>query len=709
MALDQLTHRLSGVVAICLAVVLVPLSRVEHIAVLTALSLGVGLASVLPRYDRLAVRAAGPAVLVVAAASLTTGLGWKVVALVALVVLGLASFTPAGMSRTVPALGLPMMGVVIESGQPVSVPVLGGWVVAVVVMLMVGGWVRWPDAGAPLGQPGGTTPGLTAPPAFDQGRAGWRGVTGAGVVVLALVPISLVAAGLVERAVPRLLMPTSRAGNIHGAALGVHPGLTGELDVGAPVSLDDGVVLRVQADRPLYWRGVTYDQWDGRRWTSSTERERLGWDGPGVSLERDDEVALSVAVDLPPPITVTQHYRLERAGLDVLLAGWRASSLWTTAQEASYGDDASLLVSPLGAGATWTVESQIVPATEDDLRRADPRLLGSDHPLMVRFGTEKVVDPEVVELARAITADAPTTYDQILAIEEWMAANITYTRQIDTLAPGSDAVHHLLFRSRKGFCEQIGSALVVMLRSLGIPARLVVGYVPSGYDAARHQWLSRGTDAHAWAEVYFPGVGWQGFDPTAEVPQAVAPVTGTSTGALAATVGFGLVLGAVAVGVIRLRGMGRPWRRRSSGSVDELGQLLARFEHCGLQLGCSWGPSSTLRERGADLCRAGVDPTVVERSVRALEQVLFAAQAPQAPSPQVRSASPSTPGPVGVDGGVAAGQLAWVEAELTQLEWCTDLILVRSGREDDTRFALPGPLRNWRPARATPPRRGRHR
>ncbi|MCP4226808.1 MAG: transglutaminase domain-containing protein, partial [Actinomycetia bacterium] len=140
--------------------------------------------------------------------------------------------------------------------------------------------------------------------------------------------------------------------------------------------------------------------------------------------------------------------------------------------------------------------------------------------MLTNYAVEDTVVPQVADLARSITVDAPTTYDKIRSIEDWMDANINYTREIERLEPGADAVHHLLFESRQGFCEQIGSAMVVMLRSLGIPARLVVGYVPGSYEASSGRWISRGTDAHAWAEVYFPGVGWQGFDPTAGVPLA---------------------------------------------------------------------------------------------------------------------------------------------------------------------------------------------
>ena len=95
-----------------------------------------------------------------------------------------------------------------------------------------------------------------------------------------------------------------------------------------------------------------------------------------------------------------------------------------------------------------------------------------------------------------------------------------YTTDIPPLAPGADAVDSFLFGTRRGFCEQISTATVVMLRSLGIPARETVGYVPGSYNPITDLYDVQAKDAHAWVQVWFPGYGWQNFDPTADVPLA---------------------------------------------------------------------------------------------------------------------------------------------------------------------------------------------
>ena len=115
-----------------------------------------------------------------------------------------------------------------------------------------------------------------------------------------------------------------------------------------------------------------------------------------------------------------------------------------------------------------------------------------------------------------------------------MGAHTKYTLDIPPLPRGEDAVDRFLFVDRRGFCEQIGTSLVVMLRSLGIPARLAVGYATGERNPFTGLYEVRAKDAHAWAEVYFPGVGWQAFDPTAHVPLAGdSTIDGAGTGALA--------------------------------------------------------------------------------------------------------------------------------------------------------------------------------
>jgi hypothetical protein len=102
----------------------------------------------------------------------------------------------------------------------------------------------------------------------------------------------------------------------------------------------------------------------------------------------------------------------------------------------------------------------------------------------------------------------------------WIATHTRYSLNAPVLHRGEDAVDQFLFEDQRGFCEQIASSLVVMLRAAGIPARLVVGYAPGHRNPFSGLYEVRASDAHAYTEVLFPGVGWQAFDPTADVPLA---------------------------------------------------------------------------------------------------------------------------------------------------------------------------------------------
>lgn len=670
MALTNLSARLIGITAVCLVAALAPVTGPERLMALAAFSLGVALASVMPGYDQWAAWIVGPAVLLLALAP-PAGL-WGLAALVALCLIGFACFSFAGMERAVPALGLPLFTFAFRRGTALPLPLLCAWVAAVVAMVVLANraspveWGAWlgDDEAGPLD---GSGPSAPSAPAVVGGatcsvaRAGAGGHrlvfsrrrTAQALAVVALVlPVAVLAAHALATVVPA---PGGAGGGPDGGgdrAVAGHPGLTGGLDTGLPVNLSDDVVLRVRAAQPRYWRGVTYDEWDGRRWRATGPTRSVTWASEVLHLDpgAGDPVAGGpgagpAAAGAPPAAREEQVFTAVAGGLDVLVAAWRPVEVTAGVRSAVVGDDGSLqLDAPIGAGATWRVVSEVVSPSADDLRRADPGQLPAGSAVLARYAVEDDVDPRVAELARTITADvAPTAYDRVRALEAWMAANITYSRDIPVLPEGRDAVHELLFASRRGFCEQIGTAMVVMLRSLGVPARLAVGYVPGERDASTGEWVSRASDAHAWAEVYFPGIGWQGFDPTASVPldPGGAPpeparaggVPGWLAGvgllgwAAVVATGVGLALVAVLVGR-RLRVMRSTLDPATAGpqggAVSMAAAAQRRYDRCGAALGLAWSASWTIREKAADLVAAGLDPGTVWSAAAAVESAAFA-------------------------------------------------------------------------------------
>ena len=139
-------------------------------------------------------------------------------------------------------------------------------------------------------------------------------------------------------------------------------------------------------------------------------------------------------------------------------------------------------------------------------------------------------------MARSITADADTPYDKAKAIESWLKTNIAYNLAIDPPPFGADGVDHFLFESREGYSEYFGSAMTVLSRSIGIPARMTTGYTTGNLIDGSNLYLVSDRHSHGWAEVYFPGYGWIPFEPTPgrAIPVVVPPEERAAMAALSA-------------------------------------------------------------------------------------------------------------------------------------------------------------------------------
>jgi hypothetical protein len=121
--------------------------------------------------------------------------------------------------------------------------------------------------------------------------------------------------------------------------------------------------------------------------------------------------------------------------------------------------------------------------------------------------------PAVKKLARRLTASAASPQEQAYALQDNMRLLYDY----DTSVPpghSHDALARFLFERRAGYCEQFAGAYAAMARSVGLPARVAVGFIPGSYDVGSDLWHVRSRDAHAWPEVYIEGAGWTAFEPT---------------------------------------------------------------------------------------------------------------------------------------------------------------------------------------------------
>ncbi|MSQ12458.1 MAG: DUF4129 domain-containing protein [Dehalococcoidia bacterium] len=117
-------------------------------------------------------------------------------------------------------------------------------------------------------------------------------------------------------------------------------------------------------------------------------------------------------------------------------------------------------------------------------------------------------------LARQVTGNAVTPFEKAFAIEEYLRSTMTYDTQVAAPPPTADGVDHFLFESQRGYSDYFASAMVMMARTLDLPARLVGGYAPGSYDQEANRFVVRDKDSHTWPELYFPGYGWVEFEPT---------------------------------------------------------------------------------------------------------------------------------------------------------------------------------------------------
>ena len=256
-----------------------------------------------------------------------------------------------------------------------------------------------------------------------------------------------------------------------------------------------------------YWRSITYDRYWSRGWRAG-ETETAEYDA-GEPV---------ITATLPTQRVVRQEVQVigDLGGLlhvaGVLVATDHGYSVAWRPPHDAFGAE---IESP-----TYRADSLLPVVSEAQLRDA-----GSDYPDWVRaryLALPETVPARVLSLARDLTATEPTPYDRALAIESYLR-EFPYTLDVPAPSPDRDVVDYFLFDLQQGYCDYYATAMVVLARAVGLPARLVVGYASGTYDRASARYVVTEADAHAWVEVYFPGYEWVEFEPTAGLPAIERP------------------------------------------------------------------------------------------------------------------------------------------------------------------------------------------
>jgi transglutaminase-like putative cysteine protease len=409
------------------------------------------------------------------------------------------------------------------------------------------------------------------------------------------------------------------------------------LTLRGPRVLRDVPVLQIVApsDNRFYWRGVVFDRYTGGGWINTDDNsvQLDAWQAPKLaSFEAREEVTQTVTVLLPADTLIFAAPQPSRVSV-------------TTRADANIMADGVTEMSQLIAnrslmkGMIYQVVSSLSAADEDSLRAA-----GTDYPAWVRDRYLQLPDslPQSVRAqAQSIAGSQPTPYDKASAIEAWLRTNITYDDQTPAPPQDEDGVAYVL-RIRRGYCDYYASAMVAMLRSLGVPARLAVGYAQGTYDPINRVYLVKERDAHSWVEVFFPTYGWIEFEPTASqpliprplpapksaaTPAPTSPDTGDirprpsrepnepedigpigGGGAFRRPVGAWVwVLAAIAAFLAGLFAAILIFERRGLGGLSHTAQMYARLLRFAGWLRVRWRDSQTPHERGLAFAEAVPD------------------------------------------------------------------------------------------------------
>lgn len=167
----------------------------------------------------------------------------------------------------------------------------------------------------------------------------------------------------------------------------------------------------------------------------------------------------------------------------------------------------------IGENEPYTVLASVSVAEPDDLTEAGTDYDGfiTDHYLQLPDSFPQ----RIRDLASELTDGVGSPYGKARAIQSYLRGDdFTYSQEIDAPPSGSDGVDHFLFETQTGYSDYFASAMAVMLRASGVPARLTAGYAPGELEPDSGQYFIRDTDSHAWVQVYFPSYGWIDFEPT---------------------------------------------------------------------------------------------------------------------------------------------------------------------------------------------------
>ena len=342
-----------------------------------------------------------------------------------------------------------------------------------------------------------------------------------GVALAVLTPVLVVSILTIAVAI-FFVLPRLSAGYLsaYSSAGELSTAFSDHVELGAigQIQQSDAVVMHIEiaGDRTgayseLLWRGIALNQFDGRSW-SNTERQ--------IVVSRGPDGRFSVPGANPSAAAQTIYYRVLREPL--------GSNVFFVAQHPLWLQGGYRMITTDAGGALYNIDrehpvgiyqagSNVARPSRNDLlyreKSAETVVAINVPPGQNELLQLPKMDPRIQQLAQQITANSASDYDRAAEVELYLKTHYGHTLDLGRVVP-KDPVAYFLFERKQGHCEYFASAMAVMLRTLGIPARVVNGFRGGVFNDITSQYVVRMRDAHSWVESYFPGYGWISFDPT---------------------------------------------------------------------------------------------------------------------------------------------------------------------------------------------------
>lgn len=270
--------------------------------------------------------------------------------------------------------------------------------------------------------------------------------------------------------------------------------------LGQSPNLGDSTVMIVEAPQGRFWRAIAYDFYTGQGWRTT-------------EVDRTDKVTAERFVQrerLDATFFVQEPYgnRLFAANEPVKA---NVPAQFLTGDDRSFSSGMRAF-EQRAASERYTVTSVISTADKGSLRRAPATY--ADAVKRAYLQIPSTLPQRVRDLARKVVDGRDNPYDKAEAIESFLRTNYRYAPVVRPPPPGRDPVDWFLFDLKEDFCEYFASSMVMMLREVGVPARLVEGFTSGTFDPTIGRYIVKQVNAHAWVEVWFPTFGWIEFEPT---------------------------------------------------------------------------------------------------------------------------------------------------------------------------------------------------